>query len=65
MYLVGWLCVLTLEKWPLVAHRSPLVTRAVCCSEPYGGCCVLLMWWLTTVGSLGGVAGPWYSWLWY
>ena len=41
MYLIGWLCVLTLEKWPLVAHRSPLVTRAVCCSEPYVGCLCL------------------------
>ena len=37
MYLIGWLCVLTLEKWPFVGDvlcipvvHLPLVTRAVC-----------------------------------
>lgn len=37
MYLIGWLCVLALEKWPFVGDvlctpvvHFPLVTRAVC-----------------------------------
>ena len=67
MYLVGWLCFLTLEKWPFIryilcipAAHSPLVTRSICSwGAPYMGCMdPFFCGRLTTVGGLVGLAGP-------
>ena len=58
MCLVGWLCFLTLEKWPFVgdilciqAEPSPLVTLPICSRiPPMWAAWVLLFWWADHCG---------------
>ena len=67
VYCIGWLCFLTLEKWPFVrdilciwAAHSPPVIRPPCSRGALDVRCInLLLWWVRTVmDCLWGMAHP-------
>lgn len=72
MYCVGWLCFLTLEKWPFVgdvlciwAVYSPPIIRPRCSRGALDVYCMNpLLWWVFTVmDCLRGMAHPCSDWL--